>query len=91
MKRQSERDMPVPMVRSGITNGPKMGGCELRAASFTSIIVMSKTAGQELLKNHCESMNLFSSEMTKTTWHYCVMRSNVTAMIVDWMLLIRNI
>ncbi len=52
MKRQSEQDMPQPMVSNGIMDGTQMGGTEQCANVLALVIALKTKAGRSLINKH---------------------------------------
>ncbi len=65
-KRQSELDMPQPMVRNGIMDGTQMEATEKCVNVLALVLVLKTKAGQLLFKRHCERNSLRLSKMLKT-------------------------
>ncbi len=66
MKRQSELDMPKPMVKNGIMDGTQMGAMEQRANVLALVLTLKTKAGKLVFKKHCERDALSLSKMLKT-------------------------
>ncbi len=72
MKKRSERDTPIPIIRSTFANGIKSGKCKI-------IIEISTSTGDEILNNDCNEIHLSLLEMTKQQQHCYVKRSCIKA------------
>ncbi len=66
MKRQSELDMPQPMVRNEIMDSTQMGATERHANVLALVLALKTKVGRLLFKRQCEKNGLNLSKMVKT-------------------------
>ncbi len=67
MKRQSELDIPHPVVRNGVMDGTGIGVNKRRGNVLVLMIAMKTSGGRKLFEKHCKRNKVSMMKIIKTT------------------------